>query len=433
MRLLPLLMGLLLLASPAAAEVYTWVDEAGVTHMVDDPAQVPEAARGGAGEGRQALNGLWHQDLVDTRFPAGSPAGSSVRTRDSERVRRLIRGAIEDLERGETSRAIAALEGVLRLEPGLAEPHWYLALLDRQRGRYESAEAHLIAFLASAGEDLEPWRLSARRRLEALEDDRRLADDGQLQGSPAWVGVAHPHFRVFYDSELGKASPDYADTVLRYLEDAHASVGEGLGATPAEPMGVMLYGKAAYLRAHRHRFSFQTVGFFDGRIHVVSAAHPAGELRALLYHEYAHAVFREQTGGDRPYWLNEGLAELAERDSRGRSGLARGEWVALRMRLDASRWIPLSRLAPSFSGLDDEDARAAYLQSLAAADWVDAHTDSAGRARLLMLIGQGLADDEALRQLLDLDTAGVEQAVQSEIRSQFPASRGAELESSTAD
>ncbi len=36
MRLLPLLMGLLLLASPAAAEVYTWVDEAGVTHRPDE-------------------------------------------------------------------------------------------------------------------------------------------------------------------------------------------------------------------------------------------------------------------------------------------------------------------------------------------------------------------------------------------------------------
>ncbi len=420
MRLLPLLMGLLLLASPAAAEVYTWVDEAGVTHMVDDPAQVPEAARGGAGEGRQALNGLWHQDLVDTRFPAGSPAGSSVRTRDSERVRRLIRGAIEDLERGETSRAIAALAGVLRLEPGLAEPHWYLALLDRQRGRYESAELHLSAFLASAGEDLEPWRLSARRRLAALEDDRRLADADQLQGSPAWVGVPHPHFRVFYDSELGKASPDYADTVLRYLEDAHASVGEGLGATPAEPMGVMLYGKAAYLRAHRHRFSFQTVGFFDGRIHVVSAAHPAGELRALLFHEYTHAVFREQTGGDRPYWLNEGLAELSERASRGQRPLTRSERSSLRSRIDEGSWIPLSRISDSFSGLENVDARAAYLIAAASAHWIQQRTDQAERGRLLTRMGEGASHDSALIEVLGLGTDEVDAAVRRWIRAEFP-------------
>ena len=49
---------------------------------------------------------------------------------------------------------------------------------------------------------------------------------------------------------------------------------------------------------------------------MTSPAHPSGALRSLLYHEYTHAVFREQTGGDRPYWLNEGLAERIERGSR---------------------------------------------------------------------------------------------------------------------
>ncbi|MCH7522799.1 MAG: rod shape-determining protein MreB [Chloroflexi bacterium] len=126
-------------------------------------------------------------------------------------------------------------------------------------------------------------------------------------------------------------------------------------------MGVVFYGKAAYLKAHRHRFSFQTVGFFDGQIHVVSAAHPAGELRALLFHEYSHAVYREQTGGDRPYWLNEGLAEISERESLRRKGLTRSERRVLRDVIDAGKWIPLRRLAPNFSGLDDEGARAAYL------------------------------------------------------------------------
>ena len=420
MRLLPLLMGLLLLVAPATAEIYTWVDEAGVTHMVDDPAQLPETGQGGAGEGRRALNGLWHQGLVDAIVPPAGAAGSSVRTRDSERVQRLIRGAIEDLERGETSRAIAALDGVLRREPGLAEPHWYLALLERQRGRYGSAEAHLQAFLASAGEDLEPWRQSASRRLAALQDDRRLADAGQLQESHAWVGVPHLHFRVFYDSELGKASPDYADTVLRYLEDAHASVGERLGATPAEPMGVMLYGKAAYLRAHRHRFSFQTVGFFDGRIHVVSAAHPAGELRALLFHEYTHAVFREQTGGDRPYWLNEGLAELSERASRGQGPLTRSERSSLQRRIDEGSWIPLGRISDSFSGLEDADARAAYLIAAASTHWIEARTSRADRGRLLQLMGEGASQDEALIEVLGLGTDEVDAAVRGWIRAEFP-------------
>jgi hypothetical protein len=279
---------------------------------------------------------------------------------------------------------------------------------------------HLRAFLAAAGEDFEPWRASAERRLAALADERRLADESVLREPGRWVALASQHFRVSYDPELGKASPDYADTVLRYLDEARASVAERLGSVPAEPMGVMFYGKAAYLQAFRHRFSFQTVGFFDGRIHVVSAAHPAEELRALLFHEYTHAVFREQTGGDQPYWLNEGLAELCERDARGRAGLTLSERAALRERIDDGRWIPLRRISPSFSGLSDEDARAAYLESTAAAAWIESRTSSSQRAHILHGLGRGLSPDDALRSALELDVEGVDAAVRAHVRDEFP-------------
>jgi hypothetical protein len=191
-------------------------------------------------------------------------------------------------------------------------------------------------------------------------------------------------------------------------------------------MGVVFYGKAAYLEAHRHRFSFQTVGFFDGRIHVVSAAHPAGELRALLFHEYSHAVYREQTGGDRPYWLNEGLAEISERESLRRKGLTGSERRALRDVIDTGKWIPLRRLAPSFSGFDDEDVRAAYLESAAAALWISEQTDRAQRARLLGMLGTGIDADQAFLVILGLDTDGVDRAVREAILAEFPSEAATE-------
>ena len=421
MRCSLLLLGFLTLVLPASGGVYTWVDEDGVTHIVDDPAALPEGARSDAREGRAGLRGLWEEGVVGPTPvpPAPSPSGSG--SLQQERARRLIRGAVEDLGRGETARASAALEGVLRSDPNQAEAHWYLALLARQRGRYDSAEVHLRAFLAAAGDHHEPWREAAQRKLAALEDERRLANEANLRRENEWVDVAHPHFRVHYDADLGKASDGYAATVLRYLEEAHGDAARRLGAVPREPLGVVFYGKAAYLRAHRHRFSFQTVGFFDGRIHVVSAAHPAGELRALLFHEYTHAVFREQTAGDRPFWLNEGLAELSERAARGQQGLTRSERSALWRRIEAASWIPLWRLAPSFAGLGDEDARAAYLTATAAARWIEGRTDRDQRGRLLELLGTGASDDEALLEVLGLTTEGIDAAVQEWIRQAFPA------------
>jgi tetratricopeptide (TPR) repeat protein len=420
-RRVPVLLVLLALASGAAAEVYTWVDADGVTHIVDDPAALPEPARREALEGRSALRGLWEGGKVDPRQPA-APTPEAATGVEAERTVRLLRGAVADLERGEAARATAVFESVLRLAPNHPEAHWYLALLSHERGRFEEAEAHLQAFLASAGDVHDARRAAARRKLAQLADERRLADEASL-GPDSWVGVAHPHFRVHVDAQLEKTSPRYAVTVLRYLEEAYAEVGERLGAVPAEPIGVLFYARAAYLRAHRHRFSFQTVGFFDGRMHVVSAAHPAGELRALLFHEYTHAVFREQTGGDRPFWLNEGMAELSERSSRQQPGLSLSERSWLRGRIDAGRWIPLAVLAPSFTGLDDEDARAAYLESTAAAAWIERHTDRAARGRLLQGIASGAPVDAALREVLGVTTEGLDAAVSTWIRDEFAPAR----------
>jgi len=410
---------LALAAPPAAAAVYTWVDEEGVTHIADDPSAVPESARTELREGRQGLDGLWEQGVVDSRPPPAAPQ-SGGKSFEEQRVDRVLSGAVEDIERGETARAYVSLRSALRLDARSAEAHWYLARLDRQRGRYESAEVHLREFVRLAGAEHAEWREVAEQRLAALADERRLADESRLPSQDLWIGVEHPHFRVSFDAELGKTSRDYAATVLRYLEQAYAEVGENLGAVPLEPLGVMLYGKAAYLRAHRHRFSFQTVGFFDGRIHVVSAAHPSAELRALLFHEYTHAVFREQTGGDRPFWLNEGLAELAERASRGHRGLSRSERSLLRRRIDAGRWLNLERLAPSFAGLEDEDARAAYLVSAAAASWLIGRTDRAQRGQLLKLLGEGRSYDDALRNVLGLTTDQADRSLQAWLREEFP-------------
>jgi hypothetical protein len=411
---LALAAGLAVAAPARGGPPYVWIDENGLTHATDDPKQVPPEARrklvpeAGLGE-------LWADGA--TGPPLETPPGASGS--DEDRVVRLLRDAAEELQRGDTARASATLEGVLRLDPGRAEAHWYLAGLDRDRGRFTSAESHLRAFLAAAGPELDPWRARAVRRLAALADERRLAD-AQAAGPLRLVALAGPHFRIRYDAALGEASPDYAQTVVRDLEDARREVASFLGVTPKESTGVVLYSRAAYARANADRFSFRTVGFFDGQIHVASAAHPAQELRALLFHEYVHAVFYDATGGDRPFWLNEGLAELAARTALGSARRVPSEREALRRRIEDGSWVSLRSLADGFSGLDDARAEAAYQVSTAAADWLVARTDAAARARLLRQIGAGATADEALRAVVGKDTDSLDAAVRREIRAEFP-------------
>jgi len=410
---------LLLLAGAIAlhAESFIWVDQKGVTHITDDPAAVPDHARSDRGADVDRLRGLWSSELTGP-VPV-TPPGSSGSSHD--RVTRLVAGAVQDISRGETARAAATLRAALRLEPRRPEPHWYLASLDHRRGRYASAAEHLQTFLAAAGPQYGQWRALAQRRIGELADERRLADESTARQPLELVITESPHFRIQLDSELSRVKADYANTALGFLDDARVSVSDRIGVSPLEPLGVVFYGRAAYSRAYRHRFSFQTVGFFDGRIHVSSPAHPTGALRSLLFHEYTHAVFRDQTGGDRPYWLNEGLAEQIERAARSHPVSTRSERSSLRMRIEAGDWIPLRRLAPSFSGLSDADARAAYLESAVAVELIESRTDRAGRAQLLGRLGEGLSADQALYEAIGLDTKGLDAAVQARILSEFPA------------
>jgi len=392
-------------------EGVVWVDDAGRTHLTNAPdAVAPEAVVEG-----DALRVLWDDGVVGP--PLVTPPGASGTSAD--RVQRLLDGVAADLERGEQARAEATLRSILRLDPRRAEPHWYLALLAQRRGRHVSAKEHLHAFLSRAGEHLADWRAQARARLASIDDEMRLADGERLRGPLRLVSHGGTHFRVELDSDL-EQRPGYAERVLDYLEQARAEVARQLGVVPAEALGVVFYGRASYQRAHRHRFSFRTVGFFDGRIHVSSPADPGRALRSLLYHEYTHAVYREQTGGDRPYWLNEGIAELVERRSQAKPTSTRSERASLRTRIAGGDWIPLRRLGPGFSGLRDDDARAAYLQSIVAAEWIEAHTDAAARARLLRRLGQGWSADQALFEAVGLDTAGLDRALRTRIDQEFP-------------
>ncbi len=401
----------------ASAETFVWIDDAGITHLTDDPSAVPESRLKPASDEIDSLRGLWKDNILgpETLTPRGSSG------RESDRHARLLRGATEDLRRGETARATATLRSLQRLAPQRPETYWYLASLDRRRGRYTSAHAHLVRFLELAGDDLAVWRKRAQKRLDELADEQQLVDPNIARDPLEFLRIQTPNFRLELDSELGTLDRDYAETVLRYLEEARREVSAQIGVTPLEPLGVVLYGKAAYLQAHRHRFSFQTVGFFDGRIHVTSPAHPAEALRSLLYHEYTHAVYREQTGGDRPYWLNEGLAERMERRSRNFAASTRSERISLRTRIQAGNWIPLRAIAPSFSGLSDEDARAAYLESVIATAYIEEHTTKQQRARMLSRLGDGFSVDQALHEAMGLDTDSLDAKIRQQILDEFPA------------
>jgi len=266
-------------ASVSESEIHYWVDEAGVTHFSDDPEAGPERTASVESEGIETLRSVWQDGLIGPEPVLGGESSFG-----DDRVDRLLRGALADLTRGEVARAESTLRGVLRLDARRPEAHWYLALLARARGRFTTTERHLRLFLDVAGPEHAAWRAKARTRLVAIQDERRLADPNALDGPLELQTVRDENFRVQVDARLGEVSGDYANRVLGFLTEARSDVSRSIGVSPLEPLGVVLYGRAAYVRAHAHRFSFQTIGFFDGQIHVASPAHPTETLRGILFH-----------------------------------------------------------------------------------------------------------------------------------------------------
>jgi len=108
-------------SASALAGVFVWIDERGVTHITDDPSGVPTHAR----TAEQGFGDLWSSPI------GGEPVSGASLDASEARIQRLIRGAIDDLRRGETARASVSLDAVLRESPGEPVAHWYLALLDR--------------------------------------------------------------------------------------------------------------------------------------------------------------------------------------------------------------------------------------------------------------------------------------------------------------
>jgi hypothetical protein len=386
-----------------------WIDADGRTWITDrDHAPAPGAQR----VSPEDLALTWGGDVLGDPLEPGS---NSVDERD--RYLTAVFAARDDIRRGEMSRGLQELQRLWREHPGRPEAGYLLALAERHRGRLEEAYEVLSA-VAASGADLDPqWADTAARLRQELAAEIELA---RGTGQTTWEerSLETPHFRLIYDHQF--AGRPYGLRVGRMLEQVRAHMLEALGLELDRVLDVRLYTKAHYLTSYKHRFGFATVGFYDGTIHVVSARRPRDELYALLAHEYGHALFKEALGGHQPFFLNEGICDREEERVRGRQSIPRGEWRQLLDALRQDQWIPLATLVEGFGGLEGKRALLAYLESRAAVELIET-VHSGAIARWLRRCRAGEPWEAALRAETGWDTAELEAALQSEVRSRFPA------------
>jgi Tfp pilus assembly protein PilF len=204
--------------------------------------------------------------------------------------------AIAWLHDGQPVAASGELQEALALAGAQAELLLLLGRAHYAAGELEQAEAAWVqAAELGAGQEAGPLLEKVRRELRAEQAMQRdLAGRFTLAYAP---GV----------------SDELAAQVLEALEDAYAEVGADLGYYPEADIPVLLYAQEDFAAVTR---SPEWAGaVYDGKIRVPlgGVKRMSPQLRALLHHEYTHVVVRFLGKGRVPVWLNEGLAEAAER------------------------------------------------------------------------------------------------------------------------
>ncbi|WP_051361159.1 peptidase MA family metallohydrolase [Desulfuromonas sp. TF] len=285
-----------------------------------------------------------------------------------------------------------------------------LALL--LQGDHGAAEGELHEAQAMDGKDPQVHQLLGRifyntgrlyqaidtweRALELAPEDQETAAllERARRELPVENSMSHDYGRNFKISYNGRAFGEVGDQVLEVLESAYSQIGNDLNFYPDTVVPVLLYTERDF--AEITRSPDWAGGLYDGkiRIPVGGVSHMNPQLKAVLFHEYSHVAVHFLTSGRCPVWLNEGLAQIAER--RHHDPPLR----ALAAAVEEDRPLAFEPLEKSFAGLSREEAQLAYEQSYSLTAYMVEQYHWYKMAELLAALGEGLPMGEAVSAVL---------------------------------
>jgi len=205
-------------------------------------------------------------------------------------------------------------------------------------------------------------------------------------------GMDHGHssrFDLTYDNGVDTT---FALAILDVLENASNQVGAELGYFPRQRVPVAIYCRADFkVVTDSPEWSG---GVYDGTIRLPfgSLKEVTPQIRAVLYHEYAHVVVFELTRGNCPYWLNEGIAEIFGRKQFSQPTSELDEAARKKSFAD------FKKLESGFGSLSASEANLAYQQSYSLVNYLVTAYGWYRVTRILTCLGSGMNLDDALAE-----------------------------------
>ena len=290
-------------------------------------------------------------------------------------------------------------------QAGLLE--WYSILL-LDGGRYDEAMAqaeHAVQRAPHSAQALQILGLAlydAGRIAEAIENWKRAQELRPSEAVANYLAKAGreaavegkfseregTHFVLRYEGRQTGFS--FASELLSELEREYGDLQRELGITQEITITVILYTEQQFVDATQA--PSWAHGLNDGkmRIPVRDLSRVTPQLESVLRHEMTHSFIHALTRGRCPTWLNEGIAQMEE----PRSSRAFAEPLA--QLFHDGRQAHLHNLEGSFIRLSPAQAQLAYAESLAATEYLRANYGMFALRRMLELLSDGEAPEDAL-------------------------------------
>lgn len=192
----------------------------------------------------------------------------------------------------------------------------------------------------------------------------------------------------------------YAPMVAAVAEEACLSVSEIFGQQPPERTTMIIYPDSASLaKSFGWNKNARAMGvYWGGTIRVLSPAEwmaePSREAftqQGPVYHEFAHLMVDEVTGGNHSRWLTEGIAQYVEKQLTG------FEFASPAVKGRALNLYTLQVLDKDFDNLDES---VAYWQSLKIAEYIAERYGEPALFKILNDLGNGYYLDGAVEKTL---------------------------------
>lgn len=387
------------------------------------PSLVPQVPSGSTDE---LLNQIVHGHEIDR----GVLASIESRGNASETAVAYYIAARTEYDAGRYPDCRRDLETALRFNPeSPAVLNYYAAVLVRTGNALDAvSSAERAARIApdspdawavlgyaqfSAGrtrDAIESWKKSLALRsdpsVQSLVDRAERESSAERNYSQRETG----HFILRYEGE--QTSENFREQLLSALESDYQDLTRDFEAEPHASVHVVLYTNQAFFDVTRAPSWMGALNDGTLRIPIQGLDSMTPSLARVLKHELTHSFISQVSLGRCPDWLNEGIAQLLEPQSLG------NRIAALAQLYSGEHEIPLNSLERGFTSFNGVEARLAYDESLAAAQYLHDHYGMSDMVRLLQHIGQGESVEAAMRSVLHSDYRHLEDELRQYLTSQ---------------